>query len=244
MPFSQFTYIPVPGLNVMTVQQLATGNFVAGEATQIYVNKIDVPSKGFKPAAPMVLSLKADGQISDITNHVFSNGIPVIYFAPRIGVVDLNRDGYSDVFVQDGGADTAPFPGGQNSMLLSAQGANLVSTDTGTLQLRGVLDNPNYKLIPGLYARVMAKYGPVHAAILIPSTSVLEDQQGNYVFILDTENKARRQNIILGQAFGSMVEVLKGLEEKPSVVINGFINLSEGQLTSPKEQPLEAITIR
>jgi RND family efflux transporter MFP subunit len=123
-------------------------------------------------------------------------------------------------------------------------GANLVSTDTGTLQLRGVLDNPNYKLIPGLYARVMAKYGPVHAAILIPSTSVLEDQQGNYVFILDTENKARRQNIILGQAFGSMVEVLKGLEEKPSVVINGFINLSEGQLTSPKEQPLEAITIR
>jgi RND family efflux transporter MFP subunit len=123
-------------------------------------------------------------------------------------------------------------------------GANLVSTDTGNLQLRGVLDNPNYQLIPGLYARVMAKYGPVHSAILIPSTSVLEDQQGNYVFTLDSENRARRQNIILGQVFGSMVEVLKGLEEKPSVVINGFIKLSEGQLTSPKEQPLEAITIR
>ncbi len=128
MAFSQFNFIPVPGLNVMTVQQLVTGNFVAGEATQIYVNKIDVPSKGFKSAAPMVLSLKVGGQVSDITNHVFSTGIPVIYFAPRVGVVDLNRDGYSDVFVQDGGADTAPFPGGQNSMLLSAQGANLVST--------------------------------------------------------------------------------------------------------------------
>ncbi len=123
-------------------------------------------------------------------------------------------------------------------------GANLVSTDTGNLQLRGVLDNPNYQLIPGLYARVMAKYGPVHPAFLIPSTAVLEDQQGNYVFILDAENKARRQNIILGQVFGSMVEIVKGLDEKPSVVINGFINLSEGQLTSPKEQPLEAISTR
>ena len=83
MAFSQFNFIPVPGLNVMTVQQLVTGNFVAGEATQIYVNKIDVPSAGFKPAAPMVLSLKVGGQVSDITNHVFSTGIPVIYFAPR-----------------------------------------------------------------------------------------------------------------------------------------------------------------
>jgi len=126
--FSKFTYIPVPGLNMMTVQQLATGNFIAGEATQIYVNKIDVPSKGFKPAAPMVLSLKADGQISDITNQVLPTKAPDIYWSPRVGVVDLNRDGYSDVFIQDSGPDTAPFPGAQNSVLLSTQGANLVST--------------------------------------------------------------------------------------------------------------------
>ena len=128
MAFSKFTYIPVPGLNVMTVQQLSIGNFISGEATQIYVNKIDVPSAGFKPAAPMVLSLKADGQIADITNKVLPSKVPDIYWAPRVGIVDLNQDGYSDVFIQDGGADTAPFPGGQNSMLLSTQGANLVST--------------------------------------------------------------------------------------------------------------------
>ncbi len=123
-------------------------------------------------------------------------------------------------------------------------GANLVSTDTGTLQLRGIFDNPNYQLIPGLYARVMAKYGPVHLALLIPNTSVQEDQQGSYVYTLDAENKARRQNITLGQVFGPMVEVKKGLDETSLVVINGFIKLSEGKLANPSEQLLNAITTR
>jgi len=128
MAFFKFTYIPVPGLNIMTVQELKIGSFVSGEGTQIYVNKIDVPSAGFKPAAPMFLSLKADGQITDITNIVLPNKAPDIYWSPRVGIVDLNQDGYSDVYINDGGADTMPFPGGQNSVLLSTQGANLVST--------------------------------------------------------------------------------------------------------------------
>jgi hypothetical protein len=128
MPFNKFTFIPVPGLNTGYVQQIAIGNYTSSDTTQIYVNKIDVPSKGFKPAAPMVLSLKADGQVSDITNQVFPTRVPDIYWSPRVGIVDLNRDGYSDVFVQEHGADTNPFPGGQNSILLSNQGSDLVST--------------------------------------------------------------------------------------------------------------------
>jgi len=128
MPFNKYTFILVPGLDTGYVQQIAIGNFISGDITQIYINKIDVPSKGFKPAAPMVLSLKADGQVTDISNQVFTTKVPDIYWSPRVGIVDLNRDGYSDVFVQEHGADTAPFPGGQNSILLSNQGSNLVST--------------------------------------------------------------------------------------------------------------------
>jgi multidrug efflux system membrane fusion protein len=123
-------------------------------------------------------------------------------------------------------------------------GANLVSTDTGTLQLRGIFDNSNYQLIPGLYARVMAKYGPVHLALLIPNTSVQEDQEGSYVYTLDADNKGRRKNITLGQVFGPMVEVTKGLDDTSLVVINGFIKLSEGKLANPSEQLLDAITTR
>ena len=119
--------------------------------------------------------------------------------------------------------------------------ANLISTDTGSLQLRGIFKNENYQLIPGLYARVMAQYGKPRQALLIPKTAVMSDQVGNYVFTLDAAKRAQRQDISLGQAFEKYVEVSKGLTASSQVVINGFINLSVNQIANPTVVTLEAM---
>ena len=119
--------------------------------------------------------------------------------------------------------------------------ANLISTDTGSLQLRGIFKNENYQLIPGLYARVMAQYGKPRQALLIPRTAVMSDQVGNYVFTLDAAKRAQRQDISLGQAFEKYVEVIKGLTASSQVVINGFINLSVNQIANPTVVTLEAM---
>ena len=122
--------------------------------------------------------------------------------------------------------------------------ANLISTDTGSLQLRGIFKNEKYQLIPGLYARVMAQYGKPRQALLIPLTAVLTDQVGNYVYILDDAKRAQRQDISLGQPFEKYVEVTKGLTATSKVVINGFINLSINQIANPTETTLEAMPAR
>ena len=122
--------------------------------------------------------------------------------------------------------------------------ANLISTDTGSLQLRAIFKNENYQLIPGLYARVMAQYGKPRQALLIPQTAVLTDQVGNYVYILDDAKRAQRQDISLGQHFEKYVEVTKGLTTTSKVVINGFINLSMNQIAKPTEVTLEAMPAR
>lgn len=122
--------------------------------------------------------------------------------------------------------------------------ANLISTDTGSLQLRAIFKNENYRLIPGLYARVMANYGPPRQAILIPATAVMNDQVGDYVYVLDQAKRAQRQDIVLGQRFEKYIEVTKGLTETSQVVINGFINLSTNQVAIPTEVKLEAFTVR
>ena len=119
--------------------------------------------------------------------------------------------------------------------------ANLISTDTGSLQLRGIFKNENYQLIPGLYARVMAQYGKPRQALLIPRTAVMSDQVGNYVFTLDAAKRAQRQDISLGQAFEKYIEVSKGLTASSQVVINGFINLSVNQIANPTVVTLEAM---
>jgi RND family efflux transporter MFP subunit len=122
--------------------------------------------------------------------------------------------------------------------------ANLVSIETGALQLRGIFQNKKYDLIPGLYTRVMVQYGAPRNALLLPLTAMLTDQQGNYVYVLDERLRAQRQNVQLGQRFEKYVEVSSGLSSNSKVVINGFINLSINQLTQPTDTTLEAMPAR
>jgi len=122
--------------------------------------------------------------------------------------------------------------------------ANLISTDTGSLQLRAIFKNEKYQLIPGLFARVMAQYGLPRQALLIPNTAVMTDQVGEYVYILDQAKQAQRQDIALGQRFEKYVEVTKGLTDTSIVVINGFINLSVNQVAKPEQVTLEKMQLR
>lgn len=78
----------------------------------------------------------------------------------------------------------------------------------------------------------------------MPNTAVMNDQVGNYVYVLDEANRAQRQDISLEQRFDKYVEVTKGLTANSKVVINGFINLSANQIASPKEVKLEPMILK
>ena len=157
--------------------------------------------------------------------------------------IDKNADKKSNV-------NTLPvFAGLQNDKGYPHEGvldyaANLISTETGSLQLRGIFKNEDYTLIPGLYARVMAQYGKPRQALLVPVTATLNDQVGDYVYVLDEAKRAQRQPIKLGQRFEKYVEVTEGLTASSQVVINGFINLSVNQVTNPKAVTLEAMILK
>ena len=55
-----------------------------------------------------------------------------------------------------------------------------VDPSTGTLALRGMLANPDYGLLPGLFAhvRVPPSQGPEQEALLVPETALGSDQAG------------------------------------------------------------------
>ena len=61
--------------------------------------------------------------------------------------------------------------------------ANLLSTSTGSLQLRADIPNDKLELLPGLYGKVLAEYGEKRQAVLIPGRAVQTDQQGDYIFV-------------------------------------------------------------
>ncbi len=117
--------------------------------------------------------------------------------------------------------------------------ANLLSTSTGSLQLRAELPNAEAALLPGLYAKVKVEYGDAREAILIPNSTIQSDQQGDYVYLVDASNKAERRNIKRGQRFSHLVEVVSGIKSTDTVIVNGFINVKPGQVVSA-----ETITLK
>lgn len=122
--------------------------------------------------------------------------------------------------------------------------ANQLNTSTGALQLRAEMRNEDLTLLPGYYAKVMVQYGDPRKGILVPGTSSLTDQQGSYLFVMDANKKVSRRNVTLGQKFGPLVEVTKGLEAGEDVVINGFINISEGQVVAPQVTTIDPLPAR
>ncbi len=110
-----------------------------------------------------------------------------------------------------------------------------VSTDTRSLLLRGVLDNREGRLIPGLFVRVALELAQRPDAVLVPEGAVLRDLLGTYVFTLERDGAARRRPIRVGLRRGGMVEALEGLRPGERVVTTGAFRLRDGDPVA--EQP-------
>ncbi len=122
--------------------------------------------------------------------------------------------------------------------------ANLLSTSTGSLQLRAELPNTKLNLLPGLYGKVMAEYGESRKAVLIPARTVQTDQQGDYIFVMDDNKKVERRAIKTGQRFDALVEIAQGLKDSETFVLTGFINISNGQTVNPEMATVAPIPAR
>ena len=65
------------------------------------------------------------GKFSDGTSSVFQGDVPRIQYARQIVIADFNGDHRPDAFIADTGDDHSPFPGYQNTLILSAPGGKL-----------------------------------------------------------------------------------------------------------------------
>lgn len=77
--------------------------------------------EGFGTSAAPVKILFNDGvgNFSYANDSIFTPAPPQFYFTGRnVIAADYNGDGLTDVFIQEGGTDEEPFPGGQNRILI------------------------------------------------------------------------------------------------------------------------------
>jgi multidrug efflux system membrane fusion protein len=78
-------------------------------------------------------------------------------------------------------------------------GDNAIDPTTGTIQVYGLVDNKDGAFVPGARVRVRLPIGKDYAALLVPDTAILSDQDKRYVLIVDEKNTALRRDVTLGQ---------------------------------------------
>ncbi|HKF67486.1 MAG TPA: efflux RND transporter periplasmic adaptor subunit [Vicinamibacterales bacterium] len=111
---------------------------------------------------------------------------------------------------------------------------NLTST-TGTLLMRGVVSNPDGRILPGLYTRVRV---PVEqrAAFLVPDAAIGHDQQGAYVFVVNDKNVVERRGVKTGPAVDALRAIDDGLKGQEWVVVNGLVKAAPGRQVTPERE--------
>jgi membrane fusion protein, multidrug efflux system len=119
-----------------------------------------------------------------------------------------------------------------------------VATNTDTVTVRGVFPNP---LLPGIQANAPAprelfdgefvtvlQEGVQPITVLaIPRAAVLSDQEGDFVYVVDAQNKAQRRPIQLGQSTPSTAVITNGLKEGELVISEGLQRVRPGEVVSP-----------
>jgi RND family efflux transporter MFP subunit len=108
-----------------------------------------------------------------------------------------------------------------------------LTTTTGTLLMRGVLPNPDGKMLPGLYARVRVPLER-RASLMVPEVAIGHDQQGAYVLVVNDKNVVERRNVTTGPAVESRRAIDGGLTGEDWVIVNGLLKAAPGRQVTPE----------
>ena len=91
-----------------------------------------------------------------------------------------------------------------------------------------VVDNPDGRILPGMFARVEIVKKRFEDAFAVPIYAVISQDNENFVY-LEKDNKAEKRQVELGILVGWIIQVRSGLKVGDNVIIVGHRQVDEGQ---------------
>lgn len=129
--------------------------------------------------------------------------------------------------------DGHPFEGRIHSV------DNRLDTRSGTIRVRAVFDNPQGRLVPGLYARVRLGGGSPREVVLIDDRAIGIDQDKRFVLVVAPDNRSAYREVHLGGLQDGLRVVEKGLTAGERIVVNGLQRVRPGDPVTPRPVAME-----
>ena len=117
---------------------------------------------------------------------------------------------------------------------------NQLDTRTGSVRMRGIFENKERAMAPGLFARVQIGGGKDKPAILVSDRAVGTDQSRKFVYVVGRDNKAEYREVTLGPVVEGLRVVRSGLKPGEKVVVNGLQRVRPGAPVTPQLVPMTA----
>ena len=117
---------------------------------------------------------------------------------------------------------------------------NRLDVSSGTIRVRAVFDNPDGRLLPGLYARVRLAGSAERPGLLIDERAIGTDQDKRFVLVVGEDNRAVYREVRLGANIGPLRVVEQGLEPGERIVVNGLQRVRPGDAVSPQAVSMDA----
>ncbi|HHQ4469421.1 TPA: efflux RND transporter periplasmic adaptor subunit [Aeromonas veronii] len=132
---------------------------------------------------------------------------------------------------------------GSNGTPLGMQGHILfsgieVDAGTGDVLLRVLVDNPERRLLPGLYVQARIPRARYTNALTVPQQAVVRTSGQTSVWVVDGQGQAQLVPVNTAELVNSQYRIASGLSAGQQVVIEGIDRLTPGvQVTASPWQP-------
>lgn len=117
---------------------------------------------------------------------------------------------------------------------------NQINMASGTIRVRALLDNPDGKLVPGMYALVKIAVPREGQALLIADRAVNTDQDRKFVYVVGADNMATYRPVQLGGIVDGLRIIKSGLQAGEKIIVNGLQRAHPGAPVVQAEVPMDA----
>jgi multidrug efflux system membrane fusion protein len=176
---------------------------------------------------------------NDTTPLVTINQIQPIYVTCSVPETYLSAlresisEGTITVSARVGGDKKNTISGGALSFI-----DNTVDKTTGTIRLRATFPNENKLLWPGEFTDVIVNLPGAKPQMVVPTSAIVNDQQGQSVFIVRADNTVDLVPVQVDRTYGENSIVSEGIKEGDTVVIDGQLKLLPGSAVDVSQAPI------